>query len=285
MNPEPGGYFNRSLLVKASLLTISLASVYYYKAGRRHFLSVVATPAKDTIQLPPLQKAATKKKKNKTIYLTFDDGPNKGSSKVIDIIKEEQVAATMFVVGEHVYGSGEQKAVWDSMQNSNLIEIANHSYTHAFHNKFANYYSNPTATANDFKRCEDSLHFTTNIARTPGRNIWRTGGVTSTDIKTSTAAADTVKQRGFILMGWDLEWRFTNDHHLVQTDSLLITQIEKMFEKNETKTSGHLVLLMHDRTFLRTNDSASLHCLIKELKKKDLYDFEVVDKYPGLGRQ
>src|SRR5690242_9323024 len=42
------------------------------------------------------------KKKKKKIYLTFDDGPNKGTRNVLDIVKDEQIPVTFFIVGEHV---------------------------------------------------------------------------------------------------------------------------------------------------------------------------------------
>src|SRR5689334_11102870 len=48
------------------------------------------------------------KKKKKKIYLTFDDGPNKGTRKVLHIAQEEQVPVTFFIVGEHVFASTTQ---------------------------------------------------------------------------------------------------------------------------------------------------------------------------------
>ena len=80
------------------------------------------------------------------------------------------------------------------------------------------------------------MHFTSNIIRTPGRNIWRTENISSTDIKNSATAADSMRSKGFTALGWDLEWHFTNDQRLVQSDSLLMTQIETLFAKAETKT-------------------------------------------------
>src|ERR1044071_7872517 len=55
-----------------------------------------------------VQVAAPVKKKKKKIYLTFDDGPNKGTQNVLDIVKDEEVPVTFFIVGEHVYASTKQ---------------------------------------------------------------------------------------------------------------------------------------------------------------------------------
>ena len=43
------------------------------------------------------------KSDEKKAYLTFDDGPTtKATSKILDVLKEEDVKATFFVVGKHV---------------------------------------------------------------------------------------------------------------------------------------------------------------------------------------
>ncbi|NOU39326.1 MAG: hypothetical protein HOO89_11485 [Ferruginibacter sp.] len=58
--------------------------------------------------------------------------------------------------------------------------------------------------------------------------------------------------------------------------------IDSTFTNGKTKTCNNLVLLAHDRTFQEPEDSASLHKLIIELKKKNEYDFEFVSKYPSI---
>jgi peptidoglycan-N-acetylglucosamine deacetylase len=68
----------------------------------------------------------------------------------------------------------------------------------------------------------------------------------------------------------------------VQSDTLLLQQIDSLFAKNKTKTRDMLVLLAHDRTFFSREDSSALHRLIIALKKKDEYNFETVSKYPGM---
>ncbi len=236
---------------------------------------------KDTLAKVANTKPAAKKKK-KTIYLTFDDGPCKGSKTVFSILKQEQIPATLFIIGEHVYGSKEQLAIYDSLKESNLIEIANHSYTHAFENKFYKFYSKPDSATKDFIRCADSLHFTSNIIRTPGRNIWRTKNINSTDLKASSMAGDSLQSHGFIVVGWDMEWHFNETQRLVENDSDMIEKIDSAFAWNETKTKNHLVLLSHDRTFAKPEDSAKLHRFIVALKVKDEYDFELVSEYPDL---
>jgi peptidoglycan-N-acetylglucosamine deacetylase len=281
MDPDSGSYFNSSMLFKASLLTITFSTIYFYrKEDLPHFMRMPFVK-NDTAVTAPAEKLPQKKKNKKTIYLTFDDGPNKGTANVMAIMEAEQIPATMFIIGEHVYGSTAQNDTWDSLQRNPLFETANHSYTHAFENKYFKFYSLPDSAVSDFKRCADSLHFNSNIIRTPGRNIWRTENISFTDLKNSTASADSLQSKGFTAMGWDLEWHFTDDQKLVQSDTLLMSELATLFAKQETKTPGHLVLLAHDRTFVRSDDSAALHRFVKALKAKDEYDFETVSKYPG----
>ena len=68
-------------------------------------------------------------KKEKVAYLTFDDGPSSNiTPKVLDVLKEEGVKATFFVLGQNVKSHPEQlKRIYDEGHY-----IANHSYTHKY---------------------------------------------------------------------------------------------------------------------------------------------------------
>lgn len=282
MDPDSGGYINTSTIFKTSLLTITFSAFYFYRTEKYSQPFKLTLEKKDSIAVAEKKQAKPVKKKKKTIYLTFDDGPNKGTRSVMHIIEQEQVPVTLFVVGEHVYGSRYQSAIYDSVCQSRLFEIANHSYTHAFGNRFEKFYAVPDSAVKDFIRCADSLHLTTRIIRTPGRNIWRTDSTSCTDIKTSTAAADSLQQNGFKAVGWDLEWHFDDKQRLVQTTEEMINQVDSAFAKNKTKVTDHLVLLAHDQVYANSQDSASLQQFINKLKEKDEYDFEQVSKYPGV---
>lgn len=67
------------------------------------------------------------KSEQKIAYLTFDDGPTlKATPKILDILKEEDVVATFFVVGKHVKENPElAKRAYDEGHF-----IANHGYNH-----------------------------------------------------------------------------------------------------------------------------------------------------------
>lgn len=272
-----------SQILKTTFVTVVLSACNYYKTETTASVSTIHFTLPDsTVKTAPPQPLI--KKKQKTIYLTFDDGPNKGTKKMMQVIQQEDVPVTLFIVGEHVFGSKEQAAVFDSVINCRYFEIANHSYTHAFHNQFAKFYAVPDSAVKDFKRCADSLHLTANIVRTPGRNIWRTAGISTTDIKKTGAAADSIYKNGFTTVGWDLEWHFTDSLTLTDTPDEMLAQVDSMFTHNKTKTPNHLVLLAHDQAYEDMADSAQLHQFIIKLKAKDEYNFETVSRYPGLKR-
>lgn len=281
MDPDPEARQAASQILRTTFITVVFTACNYYKTETTASVANIQFSLPDSVVSKPEIPALPKKKK-KTIYLTFDDGPNKGTKKMMHIVEEEQVPVTLFIVGQHVYGSSEQTATFDSLVASKYFEIANHSYTHAFQNKFAKFYTVPDSALKDFIRCADSLHLTANIIRTPGRNIWRTATVTSTDINSSKATADSLYINGFTEVGWDLEWHYNDTLKLKTTTDEMLLQVDSMFANNKTKTLNHLILLAHDQVYADAADSAQLHQFIIRLKQKDEYNFETVSKYPHL---
>jgi peptidoglycan/xylan/chitin deacetylase (PgdA/CDA1 family) len=280
MDPDREAGQAASQILRTSFITVVFTACNYYKTETTASVNTIQFSLPDsgskTVQI------VLPKKKTKTIYLSFDDGPNKGTKKMMHIVEEEQIPVTLFIIGQHVYGCKEQTATFDSLVASKYFEIANHSYTHAFENKFAKFYTVPDSALKDFIRCADSLHLTANIIRTPGRNIWRTATVTSTDIKSSKAAADSLYNNGFTAIGWDLEWHYDDTLKLKNTSDEMLLQVDSMFVHNKTKTPNHLVLLAHDQVYEDAADSGQLHQFIIKLKEKEEYNFETVSKYPGL---
>ena len=47
-------------------------------------------------------------KNEKAVYLTFDDGPNKGTENLLKIVEKHKIPITSFVVGKHIFGSKKQ---------------------------------------------------------------------------------------------------------------------------------------------------------------------------------
>lgn len=275
-----------SLLSKAALIFVVLLPFAIYKPHHsfRAFSVSASPPPRTMAQVvrvnPP--KAARKKKK---LYITFDDGPNKGTRNVLHIVKDEGVPVSFFVVGEHVFASRTQGALWDSLKAMPQVALCNHSFCHA-HGRYAAYYEKPDSVVRDFERTRDSLQLTNPIARTPGRNIWRIDSLQFTDLKKSTAAADSLQKAGFVLMGWDVEWPFDPKTMSVTAPAeSMVAQIDSVFNRGRTKKRDHLVLLAHDQGYQKSEDSFQLRQFFQLLKKKDDYELTLVSQYPGTDRQ
>lgn len=108
------------------------------------------------------------------------------------IVQDKGVPVSFFVVGSHVFASPAQSRMWDSLKMMQQVALCNHSYLHA-HSRYESYYQQPDSVVSDFKRTHDSLRLNNTIARTPGRNIWRIDTLQLTDMKKSTAAADSLQ--------------------------------------------------------------------------------------------
>lgn len=217
----------------------------------------------------------------RTIYLTFDDGPNRGTENMIKILNKHNIYASSFVVGNHINSSNKQKLDYADLQQDSLIEIANHSYSHA-NNKYAKFYQNPDKVVHDFKIVRDSLKLLNPIARTPGRNIWRINGINITDIKASKIAADQLQTAGFKLIGWDLEWHGSPQMKLKNNHQDMLKKVDSIFFNDLEKTPRHLVLLTHDQYLHDENSVKELDLFIQKLKESNRFVFKKISDYPKI---
>jgi len=71
-------------------------------------------------------------KSKKMIALTFDDGPNYNTSKVIDVLNKYDIKATFFVLGSRAINN---KGILKKMADSGM-EIGNHTYNHLLLTKY-----------------------------------------------------------------------------------------------------------------------------------------------------
>lgn len=217
----------------------------------------------------------------RVIYLTFDDGPNRGTENLLKILHKRNVAATTFLVGQHAIGSQKQRKDLEILRKDSLIELANHSYTHA-HNRYDSFYKNPEFVLQDFNAAKDSLKLTNKIARTPGRNIWRLNNITSTDIKSSTVAANNLQKAGYKIIGWDLEWKPTNKMELKGNHQAMLKKVDSIFFNDLEKTSRHLVFLTHDQYLTDADSVNELDLFIEELQKTNRFVFKKISDYPKI---
>jgi peptidoglycan/xylan/chitin deacetylase (PgdA/CDA1 family) len=223
------------------------------------------------------------KKKKKKIYLTFDDGPNKGTKNVLDLVQQEDVPVTFFIVGQHVFASLGQNQVWDSLKMAKNIELCNHSYSHA-HNHYSRFYKKPETVVKDMEKAKEALLPGVNIVRAPGRNSWRIDSLHFTDIRQSKKAIDSLQAAGFVVFGWDLEWHYdAKTLELKNSADELLQQIDSLFRNDKTRTKDNMVILAHDQVYQNPAEVSQLRDLIQKLKKNDDYELALASSYPGIG--
>ena len=64
----------------------------------------------------------------KVVYLTFDDGPSKNTPKILDILKENDVHATFFVICPYI--EAHNALIKRAYDEGNAI--GNHTHNHEF---------------------------------------------------------------------------------------------------------------------------------------------------------
>jgi peptidoglycan/xylan/chitin deacetylase (PgdA/CDA1 family) len=215
------------------------------------------------------------------VYLTFDDGPDAGTLNCYDICKSKGVKATFFLVGEHAnYPRG--KVILDTMRKDmRHFLFANHSYTHAGHNHYDNFYKHSATALSDFLRTEDSMKFESPIVRFPGNPSWVMDKRFRTTALTR-SLAKVMDSVGYNVMGWDVEWRFNKQTHPIQSAEEMASEIENAFNSKSSFVKNHVVLLTHDRMFKEANFKDSLAKMITILQSRKGYVFETADQYPIL---
>lgn len=169
---------------------------------------------------------------NKTVYLTFDDGPSPNVTPLIlDELKKENVKATFFVLGMNVnyYPEIIKRAYSEGHY------IANHGYSH----KYSEIYENVDTVLNDYQKCEESLRnvldkndFSSGIYRFPGGS---SGGFYD-NIKQDAKAK--FKEENVAYLDWNA---LTYDAENAHTKESILENL-----KNTVGDKNVVVLLMHD---------------------------------------
>ncbi|KXH81028.1 polysaccharide deacetylase family protein [Chryseobacterium kwangjuense] len=263
---------------------VSAASIIFNSCNGKTDVKVLEKPASQehpTVQTVPKIDDEQVESDKRIIYLTFDDGPNQGTENLLKILNKRNVCATAFLVGKHAYGSKRQKDDMELLRSNPLIELANHSFSHA-HNKYTDFYKNTDAVVRDFDIAKDSLKLYDKIARTPGRNIWRLNNINVTDIKSSADAANGLQKAGYKIIGWDLEWKPSQKMTLKGSHEAMVKKVDSIFFNDLEKTSRHLVFLTHDQ-YLRDADSINeLDMFIEKLQKSNRFVFRKISQYPKI---
>ncbi len=84
------------------------------------------------------------------VFLTFDDGPSdRVTPKILDVLKDEGVKATFFIVGKNA--AGREKIIRRELDEGHSIGV--HSYSH----EYKKIYASPQTLLYDIEKCNDVL--------------------------------------------------------------------------------------------------------------------------------
>lgn len=161
----------------------------------------------------------------KAIYLTFDDGPTDSSTPyILDILKEEDVKATFFIIGRQARTRAE--ILKRTIREGHALAI--HSYSHEY-NKI---YASPQALLDDIEKCRKTIYDITGISPT----LYRFPGGSFT---VSEELKNCVKKAGYHYVDWNASCR---DAELIdaQAEELYQCAISTAADRN------YIVMLCHD---------------------------------------
>ncbi|MBW9154559.1 polysaccharide deacetylase family protein [Clostridium estertheticum] len=207
----------------------------------------------------------------KIAFLTFDDGPSTTvTPKVLDILKENNVKATFFLVGQNIESNEKSKELVKREFNEGHA-IGNHTYNHNEHNSlFPNNKINVPIFMKDVKKNDDALKnilgqdFSTRILRVPGgymsRAYYRDPNLPEFDAK--------LKEKNIISIDWNAEIKDAEGKPNKTPHELLNVL------KEEVGTQEKLVILMHD-TYGKMQTANALPQIIEYLKDKG-YEFRTI---------
>lgn len=213
------------------------------------------------------------------IYLTFDDGPSSGSQLVNDLSQKDSLPINVFLIGRNVCATRKSRLLFQDYRVNPLVEIGNHSYTHA-ERHYKSWFRQPQQVLADFDRSRDSIGQTNRLTRLPGRNFFRLGSLSRDETSNGREAADTLAARGYTVFGWDLEWRSHAGNGIqTHTGKEMMELVGTMLEKQKTFLPGRVILLLHDPELKNEAFKNELAAFIRLAKEDGRFSFEHLSGY------
>lgn len=220
----------------------------------------------------------------KRLYLTFDDGPYTTTPRLVELLKQQGVRASFFIVGSQVAYSHFYDSIFKHMLAYDSFKVYNHTYSHAVTNgRIRKYYQNPILVCADIDSNRKILPTNSFITRLPGKNAWRSQHRTTKDdkdIQMLFAYMDSTNNKEEII-GWDVEWSSNTNKSWDAVEKLIYT-IEKKFERAGAANKD-VVLLSHDYLHKSNADLALLEKFIEHFKRKKDVKFDWVHNLPQIG--
>lgn len=191
----------------------------------------------------------------KTMYLTFDDGPNtENTNKILDILKEKDIKATFFVVGKNVERNPET--------TRRIVEEGHTIGIHCYNHDYSVIYNSVDDYIKDFENARQIVYevtgVETNLFRFPG------GSINSYNKKVYKNIIETMTSKGYIYYDWNASLE----------DAVKKPDRDKILENAKESTLGRNVVVMlgHDTV------DVTVEVLEELLKLFPEYEFKALDE-------
>lgn len=193
-----------------------------------------------------LDDNAYKEGQKQKVYLTFDDGPSENTAKILDILKEKNIKATFFVIGQE-----------DEKSKELYQRIVAEGHTlgmHSFSHKYNVIYESLEAFSEDVAHLQSYLAevtgITPEIMRFPGGS---SNQVSNTDM---TEFIRFLNEKGITYYDWNVASGDATSQ--VYTPDELVENVMNDVGRYETS-----IVLMHDAA----NKSSTVEALIPMIEK------------------
>lgn len=208
---------------------------------------------------PITRTVIVREKPNKTIYLTFDDGPGKQTKNVLDTLDKYNVKATFFVTNQF---SSYQYLIKTEHDKGHAVGV--HTLTHSW-----NIYDSLDAYVDDFNAMNEIVKNQTGsytkLFRFPGGS----GNTVSKSHKAGvvTEIANYMTEKGYVYFDWNLSSGDADKK--ASTDKIINNVLNKV-----DNCSNKCVILFHDYKSITAN---AIDPILKELVARG-YDFDTLSE-------
>lgn len=220
------------IIVCFLIFNVTLLVRYFTHVPKGEFKEIPSRFTYRSVKLPKPTKVINKSViSDKTIYLTFDDGPSYLTESILNILKEEGVPATFFVTSKQI----------DEYSND-IIRMVKENHTVALHTSTHNYSYVYSSLDNYFSDLNDISNKVQNITGKYSNIVRLPGGSSNTvskrySIGVVSLIVNKLNEDGYYYYDWNID---SEDASGRLSKDQIYTNVTTRLH------SGTNVILMHD---------------------------------------
>lgn len=230
----------------------------FYKNMQMELPEIADADSNNVLEQEVYEENQNAKKQEKIAYLTFDDGPSKVTEDVLDVLRDKQVNATFFLIGNQITEET-IPILKQSIADGNCIGI--HTYCH----KKDSIYCSAESYLEDFEQAYTAIKENLGVEPKIFRFPWGSANGFLCSIGEEVISA--LEAKGFTYYDWNVS---AEDSVGSPTSYSIMSNIQKDYKKYKKP-----VVLMHDSS-INMLTAQTLPQIIDELKAAG-YAFDTLD--------